>query len=165
MLDNFYRDLAFGKRAEAIVLNTFRSLTDAYTFEDVSNMQGFFYCGDIKVTDKDGNVKYIEVKNDSRIADTGNVVCEEEVWYKRYDYYGRGNMDGNCDVFCVVSEEAKKIYVIDFKVLKANYRKGIFKEMVHPQQTSYCYLCEIAKIKKWGGLIAVIDYKEAALAA
>ena len=158
MLDNFQPDLAFGKKAEAIVLETFSALTTDYTFEDISSIRGFFYCGDIKATDKNGKVKYIEVKNDSRIADTKNVLCEFEVYYKDNEYYGKGNMDSNCDVFCVVSEQEQKIYVIDFKTLKANYTKGQYKEIEHKKQTTYCYLCELWQVKKWGALIAEVEY-------
>ena len=119
--------------------------------------------GDIKAIDKSGKEIYIEVKNDSRIADTGNVVCEEEVYYKERDYIGKGNMFCDNDIFAVVSQSEHKIYVIDYKILQANYRKGEYKEIVHSQQTSYCYLLPLTEIKKLGGLIAIVDYAEDSL--
>lgn len=161
MLENFERDLARGKVAENIVREVFTSLTDDYTFEDVSFDRSFFYRGDIKATDKkSGKEYYIEVKNDSRIADTGNILCEEEVYYKKYDYFGRGNMDGDSDIFAIVSQAENKIYVIDFKILKKNYRLGEFRKIEHPQQFSYVYLLPLCIIKKLGGLIATIDYSD-----
>lgn len=159
MLDNFERDLKKGKRAEEIVKNTLSALTDDFTFEDVSNNRLFYYSGDIKAVDKrSGKEYFIEVKNDSRIADTGNILCEEEVYYKRYDYFGRGNMDGNSDIFAIVSESEERIYVIDFKILQKNYHLGEFRKMEYPQQFSYVYLLPIGTIKKLGGLITTIEY-------
>ena len=165
MLSNFERDLKRGKVGENIVKEAFAALTDDFAFEDVSNDRCFFYCGDIKAIDKkNGKEYFIEVKNDSRIADTGNILCEEEVYYKKYDYFGRGNMDGNSDIFAVVSESEEKIYVIDFKILQKNYRLGEFKKLDYPQQFSYVYLLPLGTIKKLGGLIAVVDYSSAVAA-
>lgn len=159
MIDTFYRDLEIGRAAEEIVFNVFSSLDNKHEFQKVADNPLFFYSGDILAIDKEtGKEIFIEVKNDSRIADTHNVLCEEEVYYKRHDYYGRGNMDCDCDIYAVVSEQQRKIYVIDFKVLKSNYRKGEYKEIQHPHQTTYCYLLNINKIKKLGGLIDVINY-------
>jgi hypothetical protein len=159
MINNFYSDLEKGKTAEKIVLDTFSALTTNYLFDDVSNYKGFYYRGDIRAISADGREIFIEVKNDSRIADTGNVLCEEEVYYKEAGYCGIGNMDCDSDIFAVVSQKEKKIYVIDFKVLKENYRKGEYKEINHPQQITYCYLCGLYQIKAWGGLLAIVDYE------
>ena len=158
MLNNFNRDLEIGKRAEQIVFEVFSSLDSDRKYEMVGGFREFFYMGDIVALDKDDKPTYIEVKNDSRIADTGNVLCEEEVYYKRHDYYGKGNMECDCDIYAVVSEEQRKIYVIDFKVLKSNYRKGIYKVIEHPQQITYCYLLDLNTLKRLGGLISVVNY-------
>ena len=119
----------------------------------------FSMIGDILAIDKETNKTIsIEVKNDSRIADTRNVLCEEEVYYKSHDYYGRGNMYANNDVFCVVSIPERKIYVLDFKILKANYRRGEYREIKHQYQSSFCYLCNLHDVKEWGAMIAEIEY-------
>ena len=158
MVENFYRDLAFGQEAEQIVREVFSSLDDSRTYEDVGSNPFYYHTGDIKVTDQNGEVRYIEVKNDSRIADTGNVLCEDEVYYKKHDYLTNGNMHSNYDIYAVVSKEQRKIYVLDFKVLKKNYRKGSFKVIEHPQQCSYVYLLNINDIDRFGGLITVVNY-------
>ena len=167
MLTNFAIDLEKGHRAEQQVLNVFSSLSLDYDFIDVSALKELFYCGDIKAVNRTtGKEVYIEVKNDSRIAETGNVLCEEEVYYKRSDYYGKGNMSSNCDIYVVVSEADSRIYVIDFKVLKDIYKKlGTYKEIEHKEQTTYCYLLEIGRVKQFNGLIAVIDANKQAIAA
>lgn len=161
MVNNFYRDLEAARSAEHLVRDVFASLSLDYTFEEVGGVRDFFYRGDIKATAADGREIFIEVKDDSRIADTGNVLCEEEVYYKKHDYLGKGNMSSDYDIYVVVSRAENKMYVIDFKILKENYHKGTFKRIEHPQQETYCYLCELWQIDKWGGLIAEIDYKEA----
>lgn len=166
MLDNFYSDLAIGKQGEEIVKNALAALTTDFTFEDVSNNRSFFYCGDIKAIDKNSGKEYfIEVKNDSRIADTGNILCEDEVYYKNCDYYGKGNMQSDSDIFAIVSQAENKIYLIDFKILQANYRLGEYKAIEHKQQITYCYLLPIGTIKRLGGLLAIVNYRDMAIAA
>lgn len=166
MVNNFQKDLEWGKKGEEVVYEALSALTTDFTFVDVSNQRELFYHGDILAIDNKTQEKYyIEVKNDSRIADTGNILCEDEVYYKRYDYYGRANMSGNADVFAIVSMKENKIYLIDFKILQKNYRLGEFRKMDYPQQYSYVYLLPIGTVKKLGGLIAVIDYKDLRIAA
>ena len=46
---------------------------------------------------------FIEVKDDSRIADTGNVLCEERVFFREGNYYQKGFMYNDYEIFCVVS--------------------------------------------------------------
>lgn len=165
MLTNFYNDLAIGKQGEDIVKNALAALTNNFTFEDVSNDRSFYYCGDIRAIDKSSGKEYfIEVKNDSRIADTGNVLCEDEVYYKSCDYYGKGNMQSNSDIYAIVSQKENRIYLIDFKVLQANYKLGEYKAIEHMQQITYCYLLPIGVIKRLGGLIDIISYDIAAAA-
>lgn len=160
MLDNFRSDLENAKVAEALVLHLFSQLTDAYTFEDVSNIQEYQYKGDIKAIEKaTGREIFIEVKNDSRIHETHNVLCEEEVYYKDADYIGKGNMQGDSDVFVVVSQPEQKIYVMDFKKIKENYKKGIYKIIEHRKQASFCYLLSIDMIRNFGGGIASFNYE------
>lgn len=159
MVSDFYSDLEQAREAEQIVLDTFAAMSDKYDFIPVGSNPAYYYKGDILAIGEDGREIGIEVKDDSRIAETYNILCEEEVYYKSCDYYGKGNMSSNYDVYCIVSRQEKKIYVIDFSILKANYRKGEFKEIKHPQQITYCYLLNIGQIKSLGGLIATVHYK------
>lgn len=158
MIINFDRDLEIGKRAEQIVYNTFSSLAIGYKFYDVSNIQQYRYKGDILAIADDGRQIFIEVKNDSRIADTGNILCEEEVFMKDGGYYTKGNMHCDSDIYCVVSEQEHKIYILDFKKLKAHYKKGEFKQIEHPQQFSICYLLPIGVAKQHKAIIDVIEF-------
>ena len=160
MLNDFNKDLEKGKRAEQIVLNTLSNLTDDFAFADVSDIRSCFYKGDLIAYNADFRLFYIEVKNDSAIAKSGKILCEEEVYYKSADYYGKGNMKGNSDIYIVVSEEEKKMYVLDFKTLQKIYKKGEYKEIKHPQQITYAYLLDLWIAKKYGALLATIDYEE-----
>lgn len=158
MLVNFNADLAKGHRAEQIVKDVFTSLTDKYTFTDVSNIPSCYNKGDIIATAADGREIYIEVKNDEVIHTTYNVLCEDEVYYKEADYYVKGNMHSDYQIYCVVSEPSRRIYVIDFKVLKEIYKNGEFKRINHYQQYTDAYLVPIGVIKRYGGLIEVVEY-------
>lgn len=158
MLVNFKTDLVKGHRAEQVVKDVFTSLTDKYTFQDVSNNPSYYHKGDLLATAADGRQIMIEVKNDEVIYKTGNVLCEEEVYYKDADYFKDGYMYSDYEIYCVVSEPERKIYVIDFKVLKSIYRKGEEKIINHYAQYSDVYLVPIGFIKQNGGLIDVIEY-------
>lgn len=158
MILNFYSDLAKAKGAENIVRETFSQLASGYTFEDCSNDKECYYRGDIRAIAPDGREIYIEVKDDSRIHETHNVLCEYEVYYKESDYYGKGNMKSNYDIYCVVSQQERKIYVLDFSVLSKVYTKGYHKVIRHYDQDTYCYLCNISMLRKLGAVIDIVTY-------
>ena len=158
MLTNFYTDLKKGHRAERIVKDVFSSLTDKYTFTDVSNNPEYYHSGDIIATAADGRQIMIEVKNDGVIHSTGNVLCEEEVYYKERGYYKDGFMYNDYEIYCVVSEPSRKIYVMDFKVLKEHYKEGRYKYFDYAQQSSDTYLLSLGLIEDYNGLIEVIEY-------
>lgn len=158
MLVNFDTDLVKGHRAEQIVKAVFTSLTDKYTFTDVSNIPSYYHRGDIVATAADGRQIMIEVKNDEVIHKTGNVLCEEEVYYKSYDFWKSGFMYSDYEIYCVVSEADRRIYVIDFKVLKAHYKSGQYKFFDYPQQASDTYLLPLGVLKRYNGLIDIITY-------
>ena len=158
MVGNFYQDLAKARGAERLVRETFAALTNDYKFEDVSNEREYFYRGDIKAIAADGKEIFIEVKDDSRIQETHNVLCETAVYYYERGEYGKGNMSANYDIYCVVSRAEQKIYVFDFPTLKANYGRGRRKEIDHYDQRTICYLVSLDILKDCGALIAIIDY-------
>ena len=67
-------------------------------------------------------------------------------------------MYSDYDIYTVVSEPERKIYVIDFKILKEIYKKGEFKRINHYAQFTDAYLLSLGMIKKYGGLIDTIEY-------
>lgn len=158
MVSNFYSDLNKAKKAEDLVRETFASLTNEYTFIDVSNDREYFKRGDIKAVGKDGKEVMIEVKNDSRIAETHNLLCEEENYFIEYGNYVKGNFYSDYEIYCVVSQAERKIYIMDFSILKQHYKSGYFKEIKHYEQICYCYLCPLGKVRQWGAMIEELSY-------
>ena len=144
----FSKDLIQGKRGEDIVKNVLFSLTTGYKIEDISDEPKYYYTGDLRITTPEGKAYYLEIKNDTRIHETKNVLLEEEVYFNETDEFRKGNMYCNSDIYVVVSETDRKIYFFDFNKLKKNYKKGVFECIKHAKQTTYAYLCNIATIEK-----------------
>lgn len=165
MLTNFYRDLEKAKAAEELVLKTFSSLSNQYTFTNVSDIPEYYKKGDIKATALDGREIFIEVKDDSRIHETKNVLCEYEVYYIDSRERKEGNMKSFYDIYCVVSKAENKIYIFDFKKLKKFYMYGRRKEIPHSEQVTYCYLTPIKLLEENGALLHTINIEDAAAQA
>lgn len=159
MLTDFFSDMENAKTGEHIVREAFTQLKPDYVFKDVSNDIYYYHKGDIRAIDKNGKETLIEVKQDSRIAETGNVLCEDMVYFNDSGYKS-GNMHSDYEIYCVVSQTDTKIYVIDFSILKQIYKKGRYKIIPHTEQTTYCYLLPLTQIQECGGLLATIDYSE-----
>lgn len=158
MISNFKRDLNNAKEAERVALATLSFLYPKYCFIDISEERAYYNTGDIKAVEKDtGIVSYFEVKDDSRIAETHNVLCEEEICYADIGFV-KGNMYSNYQYYLIVSKPEKKIYILDFEKLKANYRKGELKVIEHTEQTTIAFLCPLGDCKAWGALIKEISY-------
>lgn len=158
MVSNFWDDLRIARKAEDIVRDTFAALTNAYTFIDVGSQKEYFHKGDIKAVAADGREIMIEVKNDGRIADTHNLLCEESNYYYATGETIKGNFYSDYQIYCVVSQAERKIYVMDFSKLKAHYKSGRYKEVYHLEQISSFYLCPLEEVRQWGAMIAEIDY-------
>ena len=128
MLKDFKKDLENARGAELLTLSLLESLTNDYEFFDMTQDRSWRYKGDIKTVCKaTGKVIGIDVKDDSRIAETRNILCEEENYIKDGDYFIKGNMQSDYDVVAIVSQPERKIYFIDFEILKQNYKKGDFR--------------------------------------
>lgn len=94
-MSEFYKDLEEAKKVEKKALEVFQSLSVDYRFIDVSDIKEYYHKGDIKAIAADGTEYMLEIKGDSRIHETGNVLCEEfNLWYKTGDYTD-GNMYSN----------------------------------------------------------------------
>ena len=163
MVKNFYGDLAEARKAEHLVAEVLSKLTFEYTFEEVGDQRQYFYKGDIRaVEDCWGLDEYfLEVKDDSCIARTRNVLCEYKVFYKDSNEYGKGNMQSDYDYYFVVSQQNKMIYVINFPMLKSIYKFGKHKVIPHEDQITYCYLCSIDMLCKNGAMMYFIRYDDA----
>ena len=69
-------------------------------------------------------------------------------------------MHSDYEYQCVVSEPARKIAVIDFKVLRAHYADAHhrFITIRHNESESDVFLMPLKEIKELGGLVALLDY-------
>jgi hypothetical protein len=158
-MSQFQKDLAAAKPAEALVRQVLSKLTDKYLFTDVADNPKFYDYGDIAAIGEDFKVKFFEVKNDSRIADTKNILCEELVYDKRNDREAPGNMCSKYDYYCVVSQKENRIYILDFKELQKIYKKGEFRIFDHATQYTEGYLLPLCVAKKYHALLAQINYE------
>ena len=147
-LTQFSKDLIKGKRGEDIVKDVLFSLTSGYKIEDVSDDPQYYYTGDLRVTTPEGKIYYLEVKNDSRIHETKNLLLEDEVYFKETGEFRKGNMYCKSDVYVVVSESDRKVYFFDFGTLKQHYKEGNFECIRHQAQDTYCYLCNLTTVSK-----------------
>lgn len=155
MLTNFEKDRQAAKEAEAIVLNFLSAKMDGYTFTDVSESRGCLLRGDI-LAECGGAQIYIEVKDDSRIAETKNVLVEDAVYY-----HSSGNLQkyqSTADIYAVVSKAERKIYFFNHYKLKKIAKYAPSCTIAHEEQTTYCNLVHITDAKRIGALIGVATY-------
>lgn len=156
MLSRFSADLAAAKEAEQLVKEAIAAA--GYQVLDVSEDPQYYHTGDLKIILPSGE-RFVEVKDDSRISDTKNILLEEEVYYKESGRLVQGNMYSNYDIYAVVSKKERLIYFFDFSMLKQIYKRfGTYKTIQHPEQYSNCYLLELCRAKQFGALIAKINY-------
>lgn len=158
MVKDFQRDLEQAHSAEQLVREVFSSRSSFYSFEDVSDQRQYFKKGDIKAVGIDGKEIMIEVKDDSRIAETKNILCEEEVYYLDGGFSVPGNFYSDYEIYCVVSRQERKIYVMNFRKLKEIYKKGQYQEIKHYDQITYCYLLPLSTARKYGALIEEVRF-------
>lgn len=158
-LPEFLEALEAAKPAEYLVAKEFAARNPEWIVENVGEEREYFHKGDIKITNKNsGEVRFIEVKNDSRIAETQRVLCEVYVSYRFEDYIEEGCMFRDYDIYAIVSESERKIYYIDFKKLKEFYKMGEYKEIPHRAETTYCYLVDLRQVASKGALMGVTSY-------
>lgn len=157
-MTQFYIDLAAAKPAEELARQVLSKLTTEYTFVDVADMPRYYNYGDILAIGKDNSQFFIDVKNDSRIADTHRILCEEEVYYYDDNREVKGFMHSNYDYLCIVSQKENKLYIFDFKELQKIYKKGAPRVFKHPSQETYGFLLDLCIAKKYKALKAIIDY-------
>lgn len=156
MVTQFRKDLEEAKGAERIVYNYLKKNFPKCIIENVSDIPYFYYLGDIRLITTEGKKLHIEVKNDSCIASTHNILCELAVEYE--DYTSAGNMECNTDIYAVVSQSENKIYFLDFKKLKALTKYAPQRVIAHPEQRTICKLVSLDSAARTGALLAVINY-------
>ena len=155
---DFDRDLAQAQEVEKAVAAHLSTLTNDYSFSWIGDQSLYYHKGDVVATNKvTGEQFFIEVKNDSRIHETFNVLLEDEVQYKDWTVQ-QGNLYSDYEIYCVVSLAARKMWIMDLKVLKNIHKQGEYTMIKHSDQTTFAWLLPLHKIKKAHGLIAQIEF-------
>lgn len=155
----FNNDLQQARNAEYLVCRTLAQKDKSWNFEWVGDDAACFHMGDIRATDTySGFSYYIEVKDDTRIADTGNVLCEWRKYFYDTGEYRRGNIYNDYDYYCVVSQQDRRIYVLDGPILRKWYQNGERKAIYHEKDITYCHLLPLSFIQGKGGLLHTIAY-------
>ena len=114
--------------------------------------------GDIIAKKDDGEYWYIDVKDDSRIADTHNILCEDKVYYRKQAEFKDGFMHSGYNFLAIVSQPEKKIYIVNFDKLRKHYKEGERREMHYSWQYSVCYLFPLKLAYKYNMIEAEIEY-------
>lgn len=158
MVSTFYEDLRKAREAEEIVRNELAHRMPDYKFELIGHIPLYYGRGDIRVVTPSGEEHFIEVKDDSWISQTSNVLCEEEVLYYYDGSIVPGNMYSDYEIYCVVDRRGGYIFVIDFETLKRHYKEGKYKIIQHEEQETRCYLVSLRQLREWGALTETISY-------
>lgn len=164
MVKNFYEDLSKAKKGEAIVLNVLinASNSDDYKYNDVSKEREYFHKGDIECYDANWLCNYyIDVKDDSCVSRTGNILAEHRVWYKNGGWQKGFMQSASYDYVAYLSQPDNTIYMLDFEAWKKNYKSTFKKHLYIPhegEQTTDGYLMALKDARKLGIVIAEIKY-------
>ena len=77
MLTQFDKDLQQARRAEYLALSILQEYDKERSYSFVGDQREYYHKGDIKAVAADGTISFFEIKNDSRIGETHNVLCED----------------------------------------------------------------------------------------
>lgn len=141
----FENDLAIGKRAEERVKETL--LQKGHNIEDVSNDK-YYQSKDIDFILSKGNIyTTLEIKNDIRSNETGNVFIET---------YNRNNQSRNAEgwfcyceasFICFVQEKYNIAHIVSREELVRNCWNGFYKQL--SSSFSCGYIVPIAALKQY----------------
>ena len=86
-MTEFYNDLNNARAGELLVKRVLENLTNDYDFTHLLDWKTYGHKGDILARNiRSGKTYYIEVKTDSRIAETNNVLCETQKYFYASGY-------------------------------------------------------------------------------
>lgn len=112
-----------GKQAEQLVKEFL--LNRGYTVQDVSEEQDNYQNDVDFIVQKDGRTSRIEVKLDTRLAETQNIAFEDVFYLKDKETGQTETREGyyhysQCDFLIFVSPADKNLYMVHFCKLKEN---------------------------------------------
>lgn len=159
MTKQFREDLKKAKYSERVVLEVLRNCSDDWYFFDISDFDYCHLLGDIEAWSLEAGSVYIDTKCDGLIHRTGNILAEDKIIFKYNGTAEKGFMQ-KCqyDYMAIISIPAKKIYIIDFRLLKKYYKSGAPIVSEHEEQDTHGYLFPLWKARDYGILKMVIHY-------
>lgn len=161
MQNSFKRELKKNRIAEVILKQVLESIYDDKALvDDVTDSPECYHKGDIRITDKNGNVYYLDAKNDGVIHKTQRVFCETYKYFFKDMKRHTGFMeDGLYDFLTIVDRKSEIIYILDFAVLKKIHKD--YKEVESMQDDAFCYgaIIPLTECKKEKALLYTIKYE------
>ena len=162
--NRYMKDVNANRPAELITTEVLNNLNNGFTFEWVADDEKYYLKGDIKMVKDGKKTKCIDVKNDQKIASTGNFAVEAGGWSKIYNCPKKGWIDSNYDYVAVISQEIHTIWILSFKKLREVYNKidltnGCKVISDFWDCTKYNYLIPIHKAIELGAVMAKIKYE------
>lgn len=161
--EKYLEDINNHKPAEQITLQVLNNLHNGFTFEDVTDDEGCYTKGDIKMT-KGDKVRFVDVKDDGVIATSGNFCVEAGGWSKRYNHRKKGWIDSKYDYVAVISQAEQVIWILSFKRLKQIYKNieltgGRKVTTEFWDNIKYSYLVPVHKAIELDAVLAKIEYE------
>lgn len=159
-MTNFNKDAAAALPGELKVMEVLASKTNDFSFSHIDDQEVNGKKGDIlAIEKKSGKAIYIEVKNDSRISQTGNVLCEYQKYYYDSNKTKAGSMFYNYEIYLVHSQDSRTLYVIDFKKLRTFYTiLGDWIQIEEGVEITYGFLVRLKDIIRYNALLYTIEY-------
>ena len=116
-------DSEIARAAEELAIKVLSKALKDTTFESLHDDEGKFHYGDV-LAKKGNKEKYIDIKDDGRISETGNVFCESHKYFydnpnKKHDGFMNNSL---YDYLAVLDQVRGKLYLLDFKKLKNIYK-------------------------------------------
>lgn len=139
---NFKIELKKARVTEEITLKVLedRLKKSYYMLNDVTDKVECRKKGDISAWNilNDSRI-YIDVKSDSSIHRTNNIWVEESIFRVDNDRFEEGWIYAEYDYIAIISQTAKTIYIVDFKVLQQKYQDVNHKhiEIFMPKEKAY----------------------------
>lgn len=162
--EKYMEDVNANKGAEEITREVLNSLNNGFTYKDVSDDEKCFNKGDIKMQKDGKRDKYIDVKNDKELANTGNFFVEAGGYSKIYGTRKQGWIGSHYDYVAVISQAEGIIWILSFKRLKEIYKDtkltgGNKVTSEFWDNVKYGYTIPVYKAIELGAVLAKIEYE------
>lgn len=125
----FENDLKANRPAEYLAAELMHIMFPRCKVKFVGDDSKYYHYGDLVVIKPNGKKIYIDVKNDGRWRDTGNLNAEDELWKRSYEMrWGLGKVNGfmrcaNYNAVIYLDVYEKQFLFINFEKWKAVYNK------------------------------------------